>query len=68
MSFLDREPRSADAVAETETELFVLSRPRFDALAVEHRALAANLLEGIARTLAIRLRYSNRDLSLLQLS
>ena len=68
MSFLDREPRSADAVAETETELFVLPRSRFDALALEHRALAANLLEGIARTLAIRLRYSNRDLSLLQMS
>ncbi len=68
MSFLDREPRSADAVAETETELFVLSRARFDALAFEHRSLAANLLEGIARTLAIRLRYSNRDLMLLQLS
>ena len=46
----------------------MLSRARFDALAAEHRALAANLLEGIARTLAIRLRYSNRDLMLLQLS
>jgi SulP family sulfate permease len=68
MSFLDREPRSADAVAQTETELFVLARSRFDTLAAEHRALAANLLEGIARTLAIRLRYSNRDLMLLQIS
>ena len=68
MSFLDHEPRSADAVAESETELFALSRARFDTLAVEHRVLAANLLEGLARALAIRLRYSNRDLALLQVS
>jgi SulP family sulfate permease len=62
MSFLDRAPRSAVAVANVDSELFALSRARFDALAEEHRKLALNLLEGLARTLAIRLRYANAEL------
>jgi SulP family sulfate permease len=66
MTFLDREPRSADAKAFTNTELYVLSRERFDALASEHKKLAIQLLEGIARTLAIRLRRANRELRALQ--
>jgi sulfate permease, SulP family len=68
MAFLDREPRSAHAVAATATELFVLSRSHFDAFALEHRALANSLLEGLARTLAIRLRYANAELRMLQAS
>ncbi len=62
MAFLDHHPRSANGIAFTDTELFVLSRKRFDALAEEHRMLAINLLEGIARVLAIRLRYANTEL------
>jgi SulP family sulfate permease len=62
MSFLDRAPRSAVAVANVDSELYALSRARFDALAEEHRKLALNLLEGLARTLAIRLRYANAEL------
>jgi len=61
MAFLDHEPRSADAVAERETDLYVLSRARFDAFAEEHRALARNLLEGVARALARRLRHTNTE-------
>jgi SulP family sulfate permease len=66
MTFLDREPRSADAKAFTDAELYVLSRARFDTLAAEHKKLAIQLLEGIARTLAIRLRRANRELRALQ--
>ena len=66
MSFLDREPRSADALASGETELYVLSRERFDEFASGHKRLALNLLEGLARALAIRLRYTNSELRLLQ--
>ncbi len=62
MSFLDQEPRSADAVASTETDLFVLSRSRFDALSDEHKRLGMNLFEGLARSLAIRLRHTNAEL------
>ncbi|MGB7543709.1 MAG: SulP family inorganic anion transporter [Burkholderiales bacterium] len=68
MAFLDRAPRSADAVAYSDTELFVLSRRRFDAFAEEHKMLAMNLIEGLARMLAIRLRYTNAELRLLQAS
>jgi sulfate permease, SulP family len=66
MSFLDREPRSADAIASGDTELYVLRRERFEELASEHKRLALNLLEGLARALAIRLRYTNSELRLLQ--
>ncbi len=66
MAFLDREPRSADALAFTDTELFVLSRQRFDKLASEHKKLAIQILEGIARTLAMRLRRANTELRALQ--
>jgi len=62
MAFLDRQQRSADAIASTDVDLFVLSRHRFDALAESHRKLAMSLFEGIARMLAIRLRYANAEL------
>jgi SulP family sulfate permease len=66
MSFLDRQPRSADAVAERETDLYVLSRKRFDTLAENHRKLAQNVLAGLATTLAHRLRHTNSELRTLQ--
>ncbi|MCL4524861.1 MAG: SulP family inorganic anion transporter [Acidobacteria bacterium] len=66
MTFLDREPRSADAIAFTDVELLVLSRARFDTLASEHKKLAIQLLEGLARTIAIRLRRANTELRALQ--
>lgn len=66
MSFLDGDARSADAVAASDTDLFALSRRNFDALAEEHKRVAINLLEGLARLLAIRLRYTNAELRTLQ--
>ena len=66
MGFLDRAPRSADAVAERETELFVLKRERFDALAVQHHRLAMSVFEGIAMALAHRLRHTNMELRSLE--
>ena len=68
MAFLDRAPRSAHAVAFTDTDLYALSRRRFDVLAAEHKRLAINLFDALARMLAIRLRYANAELRLLQLS
>jgi len=66
MTFLDREPRSADAVAFTDVELLVLSRARFDGLAAEHKRLAMQLLEGLARTVSLRLRRADTELRALQ--
>ncbi|HYX69414.1 MAG TPA: SLC26A/SulP transporter family protein [Terriglobales bacterium] len=66
MSFLDGEPRSADAFASTDVELYVLSRARFDGLTGEHKRLAMNLMEGLARVLAHRLRHTNREVRALE--
>ena len=62
LAFLDRAPRSADAVALTDTELFVLSRACFDTFAVEHKKLASQFYEALARTISHRLRRVNREL------
>jgi len=68
MAFLDPAPRSADAMAFTDTDLFVLSRKRYDALAEEHKKLAIGLVLGVARVLSIRLRYANAELRALHMS
>ncbi len=66
MAFLDGEPRSADAVAFSDVELYVLSRRTFDAFAEEHKRAALALMEGIASVLASRLRYTNAELRALE--
>jgi SulP family sulfate permease len=67
MAFLDGEARSANAVAFTDTELYVLSRRAFDKFAEEHKKLGLRLMEGIASVLASRLRYTNAELRVLEL-
>ena len=66
ISFVDRAPRSADAVAYTETEVYVLTRERFDALVNEHHKLALNLLEWLASVMATRLRRTDTELRFLK--
>lgn len=68
MAFLDHQPRSADAVAFTDCELYVLSRQRFDALVEHHKLLGMSLMEALARLLAARLRYTDAELNALQSS
>ena len=68
MSFLDGAARSADAVAFTDTDLYALSRRRFDEFSSQHKRVAINLFEGIARMLALRMRFTNAELRLLQVS
>jgi len=62
MAFLDHTPRAADAIALGDADLYVLSRRRFDQLAEEHKLLGMRLLEGVAMTLAHRLRRADREL------
>lgn len=62
MSFLDGGKRSADAMAFTDTEVFVLSRERFDTFSESHKKTAIKLLGGIAKSLAVRLRNANVEL------
>jgi SulP family sulfate permease len=62
MAFLDAQPRSADALAVTETCLFVLSRSSFDELTRTHPAFAVGIMRRLCCELANRLRYSNNEL------
>lgn len=66
MAFLDGDPRSADAIAFTATDLYVLSRRAFDKIAEEHKRAAIQLLEGIASVLAMRLRYADAEMRALE--
>jgi SulP family sulfate permease len=62
MSFLDGAKRSADAIAHTELDLYLLSRQTFDAAAEAHHKVGMRLFEGLAKALAARLRYANAEI------
>jgi SulP family sulfate permease len=66
MAFLDGDSRSADAIAFTDVELFVISRKTFDTVAEDHKKVALSLMEGLASVLASRLRYTNVELQALE--
>ncbi len=62
LAFLDRGRRSADAVAKAPTDLYVLSRARFDALAQTEVPAALKMYARLALTLAQRLREADAAL------
>lgn len=66
MGFLDGAMRSANAVAFSQTELYVLPRKVYDQFADEHHKVALALMEGIASTVASRLRYTTAELRALE--
>jgi SulP family sulfate permease len=66
LAFLDNLPRTNDAIAHTVTEVYVLSREQFNQIADTHKKLAFNLIEAMARTLAMRLRHAEVELTMLQ--
>lgn len=66
LAFIDNEPRPNDAVAVTPTEVYVLGRRQFLALAERHKKLAYNIASAMARTLARRLRRTQVQLVTLQ--
>ncbi|MBI2890180.1 MAG: SLC26A/SulP transporter family protein [Nitrospirae bacterium] len=66
MSFLDHTPRSADAVASAATDLYVLSRARFDAFAMRHPLVGNKIMARLARALALRLRQTDAELRALE--
>jgi SulP family sulfate permease len=66
MAFLDGDVRSADAVAFSDADLYVLSRKAFDSFAEDHKKLSLGLMEGLASVLASRLRYTNAELRVLE--
>jgi len=66
MSFLDAGVRSANAAAQTDVSLFVVSRAEFDRLAAEHPEVSAVVFERLALALALRLRQTDAELKALQ--
>lgn len=66
LAFLDHQPRSNDAVASRDSELYVLTLEKFNELAEAHKRIAFVLVAQLARTLAIRLRHTDDELTLLQ--
>jgi SulP family sulfate permease len=66
MGFLDPDGHVADAVALTDTEVYVLSRTQFDALAEQQPAIALRILKTVARNLSSRLRITIDELQSLR--
>ena len=66
LAFMDNQPRPHDAVALTDTEVYVLTRDQFAQVALVHRKLAFNLANSMARAFALRLRRAERKLAMLQ--
>ncbi len=65
-SFLDGATRSANAVADSDVDLFVLSRADFEQFAAKHETSSIIFLEGLASVLAGRLRLTNVELSAME--
>ncbi len=62
VAFLDRGTRSANAVATTTTDLFALSRARFDEMSRAQPVIGAMIFSRLARSLALRLRRTDAEL------
>ncbi|HEY9069514.1 MAG TPA: SulP family inorganic anion transporter [Candidatus Ozemobacteraceae bacterium] len=66
LSFLDRRPRSADALAREATDLFLLSRKQFDQLTGSSPAVGVKVFARLALVIAERLRQTDVELESLE--
>lgn len=66
IAFLDRGRRSADAVADRDTDLFVISRRKFDEVSRANPLVGVKLFARLARGLAVRLRYTDAEVRALK--
>jgi len=66
MAFLDNDPRSADAIAVVPTEVFAISRARFDEVVRHHPVAGVQVFALLSKALAVRLRYANNELQAAQ--
>ncbi len=66
LGFLDHRPRDNDAIASRDSVLYVLTLEKFNYLAEAHKRIAFVLVSQLARTLAIRLRHADDELTVLQ--
>ena len=66
VGFLARMPRTADAIALSDTDLYVISRDAFDAVSRRDPAVSAAFFQQLAGVEALRLRDADRELRRLQ--
>ncbi len=66
LAFLENHQHINDAVAYTDTEVYILSRELFNRISEEHKKLAFNLMTALARTLAMRLRHADLEMTMLR--
>jgi SulP family sulfate permease len=66
LAFLDRGIRSADVEAKVDTELYVLSRSRFNELARANATMGVQVFARLALTIAESLRQSDAELRILE--
>ncbi len=66
MALIDRSPRSATIVADTEVRCLLLSSGDFEQLGAEHPAVKIRLLENLARGLSRKLRKANVELGVFE--
>ncbi len=66
MSLIDRSPRSATIIADSDVECRVLLIDAFDRLGEEHPSVKIKLLENLGRGLSRKLRKANEELSVFE--
>ncbi|MEI7481504.1 MAG: SulP family inorganic anion transporter [Elusimicrobiota bacterium] len=66
VGFLARMPRTADAIALTDTDLYVISRDAFDAISRRNPTVTMALFQRLASVEALRLRDADSELRRLQ--
>lgn len=66
MAFLDHNQRSADAIAKTDCDLYILSRKKFNAQVYNDSVLGVRIFARIARAISLRLRQTDIELSALE--
>ena len=66
MAFVDRWKRSADAIAATPVDLYVITRERFNEAAFGNLEMAAQVFERLSRVVARRLRTADSELRALE--
>ncbi|MCM2266477.1 MAG: SulP family inorganic anion transporter [Elusimicrobiales bacterium] len=66
VAFLNRTPRTADAIALRDTDLYVIGRPAFDQIASRNPVVGSAFYQRLATVVALRLRDADRELRRLQ--
>ena len=64
--FVDGAPHSADALALTDVDVYVLTRENFRALSKQHSDVALAIVQSLARTLSVRLQITIGELQALR--